>query len=122
MAQVRPLHPDQNFEILREWLRYRDEYVANVEDAAKVNRVAVRAEVEYLQHHEEDHTEGSLQAKLETFSFVVYFRDEAQAMAEETWRKMLALQNMGTALREEIAHLAVLSREAVPLGMLFACC
>ena len=94
MAQVRPLCPTQCFEVLREWLLYNDEYAASLEHAAEVNRVAVQAELAYLHHHEEDHTEDSLQDKLDRFDFVIFLRDEAEAVAVETRKKMLALQDL----------------------------
>ena len=84
---------------------YRDEYVASVNHAAEVNRNAAQAKVAYLIHNKENHTEGSLQTKLEMFKWTALFRDEAQAMAEEARRKTLALQDMDEALRDSIAQL-----------------
>ena len=79
--------------------------MASLERAAEVKWVAVQAELAYLRHFKEDHTEDSLQAKLDKFDFAIFLWDEAEAVAMETRKKMLALQDLDTSLTEEIALL-----------------
>ena len=82
---------------------------------------AVRAKVAYLRHHDTTRSitpnKGQTKGKARDVQFAVFLRCScgvrprfcgalpAQAVAEEARRKMLALQNMGTALRENIAQL-----------------
>ena len=102
MAQVQLLSPPENFVILHEWLLFMDEYVANTEHAAEASLGVAQAKTAYLRHHEEDHMDGSLRTKWEIVKWVIFFRDEALKIAQETRRKMLALKDLD-ALREDIA-------------------
>ena len=84
--------------LLREWLKYKEEFIGAVEHALEQIVQVTKAREALKQHVAGSYTLESLKTKREDLDWAAYFRDQALAVACMIEDKMLLVQNMDNAL------------------------